>query len=159
MTKLRVLHCRDGVVILLKEMCKMPNPQTTQWIAVLRATGRTTGGGLMRTRASLKVRKRNVPSENKRSCEHTLSYLETPSGRVSIPYLSTTPFPCLLLLCHYTFAAFFKPLQNAGNHPLHFTLSQTGRTQSEKSPPWLNATLPDIGGAVRKVGLLFSHKL
>ena len=51
--------------------------------------------------------------------------------------------------------SFFKPLQNAGNHPLHFTLSQTGRTQSEKSPPWLNGTLPDIGGVVRKVGLLF----
>jgi hypothetical protein len=109
----------------------------------------------MRTCASLKVRKRNVPKENKRSCEHTLSYLETPSGRVSVSDLSTIPFPRLLLLCHYIFTAFFKPLPNAGNHPLHFTLSQTGRTQSEKSPPWLNAILHDIGGAVRKEGLLF----
>ena len=30
-----------------------------------------------------------------------LSYLEAPSGRVSFPEISTTQFPCLLLLYHY----------------------------------------------------------
>jgi len=53
-----------------------------------------------------------------------------------------------LASCYYIIIylqLFLKPLQNVGNHS-----RQTGRTQSEKSPPWLNATLHDIGGAVRK---------
>ena len=88
-----LLHCRDGVAFLLK----MPVLRITASITLLFATGRATDGGLMRTRSSHKVRKRNVPNENKRSCELTLSYIETTSGRVSFPELSTTQFPCLLV--------------------------------------------------------------